>query len=195
MVCLPQDVAFIEKVMEVSRAKGVMRHPTFDGGSCQLVESDLRLDLYNLWHRSWQLRHRDSEAIVGHWIAPTNLEQACYFGRVDVVQARIQADTPLDGRDCGGDPIAAAIEACVVTPLHVRCVELLFAAGVPVTHTQFDSHGVESMGTRLDFQIFDLLLERASRSPDTTLRERAAKWLRGEYRHVTEPARGRNRAR
>ena len=176
---LPEDVDFIDEMIAEARAAGVMRHPHFDGATCQLVERDLRIDLLNVWHTTRQLAHPDAKEIVGSWIRPKHLGHACYFGRLDVVRAWIDAGRPLDGRDYGGDPIAAAIEAWVVTPLHVRCVEALFEAGAAVTMAQFDAFAAESVGTELDGALATMLVNHARRSADPAVRARAMEWSRG----------------
>jgi hypothetical protein len=111
------------------------------------------------------------------WATPRHLGHACYFGRVDFVQAAIRAGRPLNGEDYGGNPIAAAFEAWVTTPLHLRCVELLFEAGAKPTLEQFQSFGAESVGTDIDFAMLELLIKCAMLSDDPRIWVKAAKWF------------------
>ena len=171
---LPEDVEFINAMKLVTRTTGLMQKPEFDAATCQLTEADLRLDLLNVWHTSHQLCRPDTDAIVETWLRPKNLKNACYYGRVDVVQRVLGAGMAPTNKD-EGDPIAAAIGAWVVTPLHVRCVELLFSAGAEATFVQFDEYAVESVGSPEDRAILRLLLAAAERSTDPLVRARAQK--------------------
>ena len=160
------------------RARGLMTHPVFDAETNTLVEGELRIDLLNVWHVTHQLEHPDTDATLERWIAPQHLGLACSLGRVDAVATLIAAGSPVDGADYGGDPIAAAIEAWVVTPLHVQCVERLFAAGAKATLTQFQSVQAESTGTGHDRAIIMMLVEHARSSDDPEVRARGEGWAR-----------------
>ena len=173
MTNLPEDYAFIRRMRELVHASGLMREAHFDAVTCRFVGAGLRLDLLNVWHTTQQLKHPDTETIVAGWLRPKQLGQACYFGRVDVVERAITSGAPLDGSDFGGDPIAGAIEASVVTELHVECVERLFAAGAEATLAQFESHEAESIGSPLDRELLRLLVEYGRESKDPKVRAKA----------------------
>jgi hypothetical protein len=173
---LEADIEFIDEMIAETRAAGILREPRFDAATCRLVEAELQIDLLNVWHTTRQRQHPETSVIVGNWIRPKHLGHACYFGRVDVVQKSIEGGLPLDGSDYGGDPIAAAMEAWVVTTLHVRCVELLFEAGAAATLAQFDAISAESVGSECDRALTTLLVTHASRSPDPSVRARAKEW-------------------
>lgn len=174
---LYEDSEFIDKMRAVLRDAGVMHAPCFDVENCQLVERDLRIDLINVWHTTNQLRNSATSEIVENWARPKHLGHACYFGRLDIVERAIALGLVLDGSDYGGDPVAAAIEAWVVTPLHVRCVELLYNAGAPATLGQFQSFAAESVGNDPCEQVLlELLLRQAHRSTDPAVRQEAVEW-------------------
>jgi hypothetical protein len=173
---LPDDVAFVEAMKDVACARGLMRRPVFDEKSCQLVEADVRVDLLNVWHACRQRRHPRTAEIIDDWIQPRHLGHACHFGRIDVVRRAVETNSPLNGEDYGGNPIAAAIEAYVVTELHVQCVEALFAAGATATLDQFDSYSAESVGSDCDRAVLALLLNYAGHSGDPAVRAKAKTW-------------------
>jgi hypothetical protein len=169
---LLDDHAFVQRMIDVARAAGVMRAPRFDRDACQLIEGDLRLDLLNVWHLSWQLERPRADEVARAWISPADLESACMFGRVDVVERAIAHGLRLGG----SDPIAAAVGAWVVTPLHVRCAELLFAAGASATLAQLDAHAAESVGREHDRAMFALILRQARTSSDPRVRARVERF-------------------
>jgi len=164
---------FARKLSSIATAHGVMSDPFLDEKASRLVEGDLQIDLLNIWHQTAQLTHRDSDTLVQTWISPSHLGHVCYFGRVDVVERHIATGLPLDGEDYGGNPIAAAVEAWVVTPLHVRCVELLFDAGAASTMEQFNAWNAESVGSLVDLNMLILLVKYGRRSSDSKVREKA----------------------
>jgi hypothetical protein len=163
----------------VAQKRGVMLAPRFDSGACQLVEGELRLDLLNVWHLTRQLSDPDTDQIIDEWIDPKHLGHACSFGRVDVVEKQIKAGLPLDGEDYGGNPIAAAIEAWVLTPLHKECVERLFRAGAKPALSQFDAFR-DAVGSDVDFETMHLVVEHSLRSVDEALRARASEFQASE---------------
>jgi hypothetical protein len=170
-VSLPDDHEFIATMISIARSRGVMTNPTFEPVGYKLVEGPLQLDLLNVWH---ELRGRtapEADAVIDCWIAPKHLAQACYFGRVDLVEKAIKAGVPLDVAGRGENPIATAFTAIVATPLHLKCIELLFAAGAKATLGQFEKHQKESTGTAVEFSMRQLLVENALKSEDPAVRE------------------------
>lgn len=167
--------AFLDRMARAVRGSGLMRAPLIDAANCRFVEGELQLDLLNVWHSSRQLQHPETERIVAGWRHPVHLGQACYFGRVDLVERAVAAGAALDGSDFGGDPVAGAAEAWVVTDLHIACVQRLYASGVPATLIQFHSHGVEAAGTGRDWELLRLMVAQAQKSADPAARGRAAR--------------------
>jgi len=129
-----------------------------------------------VWHTTHQLEHPNTSGIVDNWARPKHLGHACYFGRLDVVERTLASGTALDANDDKGDPIAAAIEAWVVTPLHVQCIQSLYAAGAPATLAQFDAYSAESVGSEADLSVLTMLLHHARGSMDPAVRQRAEAW-------------------
>ncbi len=175
-VNLTEDVVFVDRMMTVVKSSGLMGRPVFDRAACRFVEGPLLLDLLNVWHLTLERQPVETEEIIERWLRPKHLGHACYFGRVDVVESAINTGLPLDGADFGGNPIAAAFEAFVTTPLHLRCVELLFRAGAKATLEQFNAHSVESTGSSVDVAMRLVLVEHAKRSKDPAVRARAIAW-------------------
>jgi hypothetical protein len=171
LVPLPEDKAFIDRAIGMVRKSGVMRDPQFDREACQLVESSLRIDLLNVWHTTTSKSRVEADERFECWIHPKNLANACSYGRVDIVQSAIDRRTELDGQDGGGNPIASAIGAFCTTALHVKCVELLLAAGAKVSDEQFRMWTVESMGSAIDDQLMALLVKYARQSDDPAIRQ------------------------
>ena len=178
LVNLTKDTVFIEKMKAIVRSAGLMKDPHFKVPECQLVEGNLTLDLLNVWHETHQGQRPNADEYVECWLRPKHLGHACYYGRVDVVEAAIKAGRPLDGQDYRGNPIAAAFEAFVTTKLHLRCIELLFEAGARPSLLQFRAYQVESMGREIDAAMMAVLVRYAERSDDAALRERAALFKR-----------------
>lgn len=176
MVHLPDDVVFVERAVAVARASGLMQRPRFDRVACQLVEGQLHVDLLSPWHETRQLTRPDTEQILERWARPQYLAHACSFGRLDRVRAAVAAKEPLDGDRDHGNPIAAAIAAWVVTPLHLACIETLFAAGASATLDQFDAFTAESVGGELDAAIRSLLIAHGQASEDPAVRAKAQAW-------------------
>ena len=172
---LTEDLEFVRAMTRAVQSTGLMQNPTFNPASSQLTEGRLALDLFNVWHATQQLDHPESRTIVDNWLRPKHLGHACYFGRADVVQSAIDKGLPLDGEDYGGNPIAAAFEAYVTTPLHLRCVELLFEAGARATLGQFEAN-LESVGSKIDGEMRRLLVEHALRSADPAVHAKAVEW-------------------
>ncbi len=174
--CLPDDSAFIARMITSARSSGLMRDPHFDRETCQLVEGSLRLDLRNVWHETRQLSRPDSDEIIEAFLRPRDLAQACYFGRIDLVEAAIAAGRPLEVER--RDPIAAAFSAFVTTSLHLACITRLFEAGAEPTIGQFSAFLVESTGSAIDAAMMSVLVERALRSETPEVRERARELAR-----------------
>ncbi len=66
MVLLPDNHQFLERAARAVRASGLMREPTLDHASCALVEETLSIDLLNIWHASWRLKHPESDTFVNN---------------------------------------------------------------------------------------------------------------------------------
>lgn len=156
MARLSEDFAFLERVTRLVREAGLMRAPRFDAETSSLSEGMLVLDLLNVWHHSRQLTHPQTDEILQSWLNPPSLETAAAFGRLDLVKAAIAGGAELSGRTAG-DPIDLAVGAFCVTPLHVELVRQLIAAGVPVHRGHLATWSRESMGSRLDFELNELL--------------------------------------
>jgi hypothetical protein len=110
------------------------------------------------------------------WLSPPTLTNACYYGRIDIVEKAIAAHQPLDGGSPDDNPIAAAIGAFVTTPLHVQCVERLFAAGAQAHLSQFWASLAESAGRADDVALRELLIIYGLRSSDAAVRAKAEEW-------------------
>lgn len=158
MATLEQDFAFLDRVTRLVREAELMREPRFDAGTSTLSEGLLVLDLLNVWHHSRQLTHPQTEEILERWLHPPSLETAAAFGRLDVVQAAIAGGAELYGRTAG-DPIDLAVGAFCVTPLHLALVRRLIAAGVPVHRAHLSTWSREAIGSKLDFELNELLHE------------------------------------
>lgn len=170
---------------EYSIEAGVFREPIFDQVTHQLVErspiagvsyrsiTPLRVDLLNVYHVTHQLKRPGHDAALRAWATPSHLGEAAYYGRIDVVRRRVAEGAVLDGEDFGGNPIAAAVGAWVVTPLHLECVTHLFEAGAKATLNQLAEWEMESAGSETDLDMLEVLARYGRRSPDSKVRTKA----------------------
>lgn len=157
-----------ERLMAAAKEHGLMESPRVDWATHRLVEGDLQLDMLNVFHHSRQLESTHTESIIAHWATPRTISEACSFGRVDEVRARLAAG----GLGYEEDPIAGATAAWVTTSLHVECVQLLLEAGavVELSHLRLDP---ESAGTEADFAMLVQLVEAGRLSDDPFVQEEA----------------------
>jgi hypothetical protein len=156
------------RLSAAAKEHGLMESPRVDWETQRLVEGELKLDMLNVFHHSRQLESADTESIIQSWALPKTITEACAFGRIDNVRARLAAG----GLAYEEDVIAAATSAWVTTSLHCECVRALLEAGavVELSHLRLDA---DSVGNEADFDMLAQLVVAGQSSDDAFVREEA----------------------